>query len=188
MLWGENRGKWKGRQLPGVEPRTTLAAWAASALPLSHFPLFSPHNIQTHLFPAFRVRKPLSTGSFLMEKIVFGNRFFKYLAHYDHQSWGWILPSALSQHKLQRFVRPQTTQRIRLCRHKTNFSYQTLIPGWFVNCKFIVQFLFCKIPYTRVNKRMRLFSKPKGNMRLITNMRLIAKGKIDHTFKTAMPS
>ena len=44
------------------------------------------------------------------------------------------------------------------------------------------------IPYTRVNKRMRLFAKLQGNMRLIPNMRLIAKGKIDHTSKTAMPS
>ena len=43
------------------------------------------------------------------------------------------------------------------------------------------------IPYTQVNKRMRLFSKLQGNMRLIPNMHLIAKGKIDHTFKTAMP-
>ena len=41
-----------------------------------------------------------------------------------------------------------------------------------------------ELPYTRVNKRMRLFSKLQGNMRLIPNMRLIAKGKIDHTFKT----
>ena len=31
----KNRGKWKGRQLPGVKPRTPLA-WAASFLPLSH--------------------------------------------------------------------------------------------------------------------------------------------------------
>ena len=45
-----------------------------------------------------------------------------------------------------------------------------------------------QIPYTRVNKRMRLFAKLQGNMRLIPNMRLIAKGKIDHTSKTAMPS
>jgi len=45
-----------------------------------------------------------------------------------------------------------------------------------------------ELPYTRVNKRMRLFSKLQGNMRLIPNMRLIAKGKIDHTSKTAMPS
>ena len=44
------------------------------------------------------------------------------------------------------------------------------------------------IPYTRVNKRMRLFAKLQGNMRLIRNMRLIAKEKIDHTSKTAMPS
>ena len=45
MLWGENRGKWKGRQLPGVEPRTPLA-WAASALPLSHDSrtTTNPHN------------------------------------------------------------------------------------------------------------------------------------------------
>ena len=35
---------------------------------------------------------------------------------------------------------------------------------------------------------MRLFAKLQGNMRLIPNMRLIAKGKIDHTSKTAMPS
>ena len=38
------------------------------------------------------------------------------------------------------------------------------------------------LPYTQVNKRMRLFAKLQGNMRLI------AKGKIDHTSKTAMPS
>ena len=38
------------------------------------------------------------------------------------------------------------------------------------------------IPYTLVNKRMHLFAKLQGNMRLI------AKGKIDHTSKTAMPS
>ena len=35
---------------------------------------------------------------------------------------------------------------------------------------------------------MRLFANLQGNMRLIPNMRLIAKGKIDHTSKTAMPS
>ena len=56
MLWGENRGKWKGRQSLGVEPRTLLA-WATSALPLScpgfnscrlpafSLSLFSPHNL-----------------------------------------------------------------------------------------------------------------------------------------------
>ena len=44
------------------------------------------------------------------------------------------------------------------------------------------------LPYTQVNKRMRLFSKLQGNMRLIPNMRLIAKVKIDHTFKTMMSS
>ena len=45
MLWGESRGKWKGRQLLGVEPRTPLA-WAASALPLSHdsWTINNPHN------------------------------------------------------------------------------------------------------------------------------------------------
>ena len=45
MLWGVNRGKWKGRQLPGVGPRTPLA-WAASALPLSHnsWITTNPHN------------------------------------------------------------------------------------------------------------------------------------------------
>ena len=37
----------------------------------------------------------------------------------------------------------------------------------------------CVIPYT---------IRAEGNMRLIPNMRLIAKGKIDHTSKTAMPS
>ena len=31
----ENGGKWKGRQLPGIEPRTPLV-WATCALPLSH--------------------------------------------------------------------------------------------------------------------------------------------------------
>ena len=44
------------------------------------------------------------------------------------------------------------------------------------------------IQYTWVNKRMRLFAKVQGNMRLIPNLRLIAKGKIDHTSKIAMPS
>ena len=45
MLWGTNRGKWKGRQSPWVEPRTPLA-WAASALPLSHNSRTTtgPHN------------------------------------------------------------------------------------------------------------------------------------------------
>ena len=33
------------------------------------------------------------------------------------------------------------------------------------------------IPYTRVNKCMRLFQKLQGNMRLIPNMRLIMKSK-----------
>ena len=37
----------KGRQPPGVESRTPL-----SAAGVFHFPLFSPHNIQVHLFPA----------------------------------------------------------------------------------------------------------------------------------------
>ena len=44
------------------------------------------------------------------------------------------------------------------------------------------------IPYTRVNKRMCLFAQLQGNMHLISIMRLIAKGKIDHTSKTVMPS
>ena len=45
MLWGKNRGKWKGRQLPGVESRTPLG-WAPSVLPLSHNSrtTTSPHN------------------------------------------------------------------------------------------------------------------------------------------------
>ena len=34
-IWGENRGKWKGRKPPGIEPRTPLAC-AASTVPLSH--------------------------------------------------------------------------------------------------------------------------------------------------------
>ena len=33
------------------------------------------------------------------------------------------------------------------------------------------------VPYTRVNKRIRLFPKLQGNMRLIPNMRLICEGK-----------
>ena len=33
------------------------------------------------------------------------------------------------------------------------------------------------IPYTRVNKRIRLFQKLQGNLHLIPNMRLIMKGK-----------
>ena len=46
MLCGENRGKWKGRQPPGVKPRTPLA-WAGSALPLSHNSqaTINPHNL-----------------------------------------------------------------------------------------------------------------------------------------------
>ena len=144
MLWGENRGKWKGRQLPGVEPRTTLAAWAASALPLSHFPLFSSHNIQTHLFPAWGKMERLEWENYSAwvlswwRKLCSATRFSNiWLTMIINHAWGWILPSALSQCKLQLFVRPQqmTTQRRCLCRHKTNFSYQTPIPGWFVNCK-----------------------------------------------------
>ena len=33
------------------------------------------------------------------------------------------------------------------------------------------------VPYTRVNKRIRLFQKLQGNMRLIPNMRLIMRDK-----------
>ena len=43
------------------------------------------------------------------------------------------------------------------------------------------------VPYTRVNKRIRLFPKLQGNMRLIPKMRLIMKAKIDHTPKTVTP-
>ena len=45
MLWGENRGKWKGQQSSWVEPRTPLA-WTASALPLNHdsHTTTNPHN------------------------------------------------------------------------------------------------------------------------------------------------
>ena len=39
------------------------------------------------------------------------------------------------------------------------------------------------IPYTQVNKRIRLFPKLQENMRLLPNMRLIMKAKIDHTPK-----
>ena len=52
----------------------------------------------------------------------------------------------------------------------------------------VVSYFLNALPYTWVNKRMRLFAKLQGNMRLIPNMRLIAKGKIDHTSKTVMPS
>ena len=60
-------GSWTQDTSVGVDSRQLLAF---------HFPLFSPHNSQFHLFPvwgkilwAFRVRKPLSMGSFLMERI-----------------------------------------------------------------------------------------------------------------------
>jgi len=43
------------------------------------------------------------------------------------------------------------------------------------------------VPYTWVNKRIRLFPKLQGNMRLILNMRLTMKAKIDHTPKTVTP-
>ena len=43
------------------------------------------------------------------------------------------------------------------------------------------------IPYTRVNKRIRLFPKLQGNMRLIPNMHLIMKGKIRPHPKTTTP-
>ena len=48
-------------------------------------------------------------------------------------------------------------------------------------------YMYYVVPYTRVNKHMRLFAKLQENMRLIPNMRLIVKEKIDHTSKTAMP-
>ena len=40
-----------------------------------------------------------------------------------------------------------------------------------------------RVPYTRVNRRIRLFPKLQGNMRLLPNMHLIMKAKIDHTPK-----
>ena len=43
------------------------------------------------------------------------------------------------------------------------------------------------MPYTWVNKRIRLFPKLQGNMRLIPNMHLIMMAKIDCTPKTVMP-
>ena len=42
---------------------------------------------------------------------------------------------------------------------------------------FLNPYTFMVIPYTRVNKRIRLFPKPQENIRLIPNMRLIMKGK-----------
>jgi len=48
----------------------------------------------------------------------------------------------------------------------------------------IIPFLLAHdLPYTQVNKRIRLFPKLQGNMRLLPNMRLIMKAKIDHTPK-----
>ena len=38
-----------------------------------------------------------------------------------------------------------------------------------------------QLPYTRVNKCIRLFPKLQGNMRLLPNMCLIMKEEIDHT-------
>ena len=62
--------------------------------------------------------------------------------------------------------------------------------NYWIECLFYYNFCDRElyIPYTQVNKCMRLFAKLQGNMRLIPNMRLIAKGKIDHTSKTAMAS
>ena len=54
----------KGRQPLGVEPRTPLA-WATSALPVS----YGNRTITNPHLWVFRVRKPLSMGSFLMERI-----------------------------------------------------------------------------------------------------------------------
>ena len=36
----------------------------------------------------------------------------------------------------------------------------------------------CAVPYTRVNKHIRLFPKLQQNMRLLPNMRLIMKAKL----------
>ena len=66
MLWGENRGKWKGRQPPSFEPTTPLA-WAASALPLSYgnWTTTNPHNPlyvlhRWHRMPQSHTWQPLS--------------------------------------------------------------------------------------------------------------------------------
>ena len=44
-----------------------------------------------------------------------------------------------------------------------------------------------QLPYTRVNKCIRLFPKLQGNMHLLPNMHLIMKAKIDHTPKPRRP-
>ena len=73
MLWGENRGKWKGRQLPGVEPMTPLA-WAISALPLSHDSgmTTNSHNplyVQSCICTWAKSEKTTRLVSFLMKRI-----------------------------------------------------------------------------------------------------------------------
>ena len=70
---------------------------------------------------------------------------------------------------------------------RASFQFACVITPWFVMHSPHLRHLR-EIPYTRVNKGMRLFAKLQGDMRLIPNMCLIAKGKIDHTSKTVMPS
>ena len=51
-----------------------------------------------------------------------------------------------------------------------------------VSCNNCLHHIFPVIvPYTRVNKRIRLFPKLQGNMRLLPNMHLIMKAEIDQT-------
>ena len=69
----------------------------------------------------------------------------------------------------------------------TSTSTKISVENFFTQVYEILQEFILVIPYTRVNKCMHLFAKLQGNMRLIPNMCLIAKGKIDHTSKTTMP-
>ena len=66
-----------------------------------------------------------------------------------------------------------------------SLHYNLAIPPSEMWTPYLMGIMLRYIPYTRVNKRIRLFSKLQGNVRLLPNMCLIIKAKIDHTPKHA---
>ena len=58
------------------------------------------------------------------------------------------------------------------------FSIELCVRGYYVYKEIWKVNVEEQIPYTRVNKRIRLFPKLQENMRFLPNMRLIMKAKL----------
>ena len=102
MLWGENRERWKGRELPGVEPRTSTA-WATSVLPLSYDNRTTMHQ-------------PSQSSIWMLWA-------WEHLLTYVHTSAFWVLPwpmsigltySCLAPHKQVATVAPVASPRTKV--------------------------------------------------------------------------